>query len=330
MNIIRITRQPKFAALVWTAVASLSACSSNKAETSADLAADTTAAAAQAPDAAAAGTVEGAGGEAAAPHVRLFGKRHAPVVKAAPFQSADGRWLNSFYFVRSPNENWESLSQLIYGRADRADILQGWNQAGTLKVGRVIYYNSAIRPEDSSNMKVLAEDYGYQLEKVEVKAGDSLSKIGGGLYGNVQTWAEIAALNPQIKNPDLIEIGQVLNIQPAQIDTQKALQQVLAAGQSVGEQQKVAGAKPAPKVEAKDPVASLEDPSTLDAKDLEPAAHGGGLVSKLIKAAVAVVALGAIGVLVKRKLNGRKNSTEAWDENANTNVTKLQRPSTGV
>ena len=49
-----------------------------------------------------------------------------------------------------------------------------------------------------------------------VVAGDSLSKIAKKLFGNANRWRDIYEANrDQIKNPDLIRVGQVLNIPAA-------------------------------------------------------------------------------------------------------------------
>lgn len=49
-----------------------------------------------------------------------------------------------------------------------------------------------------------------------VRAGESLSKISRKVYGSSKHWRLIFDANrDQIDNPDLIQIGQVLNIPPA-------------------------------------------------------------------------------------------------------------------
>jgi hypothetical protein len=153
-----------------------------------------------------------------------------PKVALKPFESG-GLWMNAYYFVRGESENWESLSTQLYGRSDRAQLISSWNKGGSLRVGRLVYYNSPFRPDDSQNMKVFAEDFGQQMNEVVVEAGDWLSKIGKSTYGNVLTYIEIAALNPEIQNPNLIYPGQKLRLQPANVDTQSALRQLLAAAE---------------------------------------------------------------------------------------------------
>jgi nucleoid-associated protein YgaU len=48
-----------------------------------------------------------------------------------------------------------------------------------------------------------------------VKSGDSLSKIAKHVYGDANKWHAIFDANrDKIKNPDLIQPGQVLNLPP--------------------------------------------------------------------------------------------------------------------
>jgi len=45
-----------------------------------------------------------------------------------------------------------------------------------------------------------------------VKSGDSLSKIAKSIYGNEDKWKDIWKLNPKIKNPNLITVGQKITV----------------------------------------------------------------------------------------------------------------------
>ncbi|MBS1983003.1 MAG: LysM peptidoglycan-binding domain-containing protein [Bdellovibrionales bacterium] len=152
--------------------------------------------------------------------------RPRPHVVEAPFEKG-GHWMNSYYFVRTNRESWKLLSEKLYGRPDRAAMLRKWNGGKRLRIGQIIYYNSPTRPEDSSNLQVFAEDFGYKLEEVVVKKGDSLSRISQQLYGTRGGWKEIAALNPQLQNPDMVEVGDVLKVQPKDIITEPALQRII-------------------------------------------------------------------------------------------------------
>lgn len=265
-----------------------------------------------------------------------FGTRKAPEVREKPFQ-ADDQWMNAFYFVRSPNENWESLSQMIYGRPDRGDILASWNNKGTLAVGRVIYYNSAARPTDQSSMKVFAEDFGIGLQQVEVKVGESLSQIAQSLYGSPMSWKEIAALNPDLNNPDILRIGQKLVVQPAQMDTKGAIDQLVTAAKQNGTESPTSTASEAPAGDTE--TAAASDDAEMAALDKEPveavteqSSNSEGSSSNLLMMVGAgILVVGLIALLVRRRILAKRASgiggTETWDENGN--VTKLTRPKTG-
>lgn len=61
-----------------------------------------------------------------------------------------------------------------------------------------------------------ASDSAAPMPTHTVRAGESLSKISRKVYGSSKHWRLIFDANrDQIDNPDLIQIGQVLNIPPA-------------------------------------------------------------------------------------------------------------------
>lgn len=57
-------------------------------------------------------------------------------------------------------------------------------------------------------------DYGPALpgNNYTVARGDSLSSIAAKLLGNANLWRDIWNANPQIDDPNVIEVGTVLNI----------------------------------------------------------------------------------------------------------------------
>jgi LysM repeat protein len=148
-----------------------------------------------------------------------------PAVHSMPVK-AGNHWMNAFYFVTSENETWRSLAIKFYNKAEHTELVRSWNMGQVLKPGSVVYYNSPFRPQDQSNMLSFTEDFGQRFERRQVQAGDSLSKIAGRLWGNVHAWPAIAAVNPQITHPDVIEVGEVLFI-PASFDTSAALAKVV-------------------------------------------------------------------------------------------------------
>lgn len=50
------------------------------------------------------------------------------------------------------------------------------------------------------------------MQTYRVLPGDSLSKIAAGMYGDPQLWKMIAQLNPDIKDPNKIFPGQIINV----------------------------------------------------------------------------------------------------------------------
>lgn len=273
---------------------------------------------------------KGGGAAGTTAHDTGFGHRHAPEVKDQPFHAGD-QVMNAYYFVRNPNETWASLSQTIYDRADRADLLANWNHRGTLKVGRVIYYNSVLRPTDESSMKVFTEDFGYSLQQVAVRKGDSLSSIAKGLYGDAQSWKEIAALNPSISNPDIIQVGQKIAVQPAQIDVKTPISQFIA-------QNSISDAKSDKVVDNKE----TKPNETAQVAKTDQSGEGGvAAITKFAKAnapiiggVIALAILAGVGVVVRKRIMEKKayeaaNATKNWDDPAG-NVTKLTRPKTNV
>lgn len=272
-----------------------------------------------------------------------FGKRRAPKVAVKPFEKA-GRLMNAYYFVRSPNETWSTLSTLIYGRSDRGDFLKTWNDNKALRVGSLIYYNSALRPDDTENMRIFAEDFGLAMEKYEVKSGDSLSLIGNRLYGNLQTWMEIASLNPQLRSPDQIEVGDVLTLQPATLDTKAILERVMAealnpnpnqtpiqeepmladqGGQPTTDQsdqaQVLATTQQTNNSESTPPSSPKEtSPNLTDSSNLSGLTH----YEKLMIVAAALIVLGLGAMILKRRKQARKDQEAAWLNPQNT-VTKM-------
>jgi nucleoid-associated protein YgaU len=60
-----------------------------------------------------------------------------------------------------------------------------------------------------------ASDSAAPMPTHTVRAGESLSKISRKVYGSSKHWRLIFEANrDQIDNPDLIQVGQVLNIPP--------------------------------------------------------------------------------------------------------------------
>ncbi len=326
-------KAPRFLWMALTSMAVLSACSSNQSQESVDPSQDQDLSASMDTSS----TVESTDGPAQSSYVAAYGSRVAPRVKDQPYQ-VDGRWMNAFYMVRNSQETWTTLSEMIYDRADRADILSQWNNGGTLKVGRVVYYNSALRPEDSTSMKVLAADFGIPMETITIKRGDSLSKIGQAMYGDAQTWKELAVLNPQITSPDVIQIGQTITAQPAQLDTKSVLKQLIAAATAGTPANNSPGTDLPPSSAQQDQDLSQAEVAQLDSPtDPSVAATSDGnsinmsnLMSSnnVAKAGLVVILLGLVGFVIWRRRQARAqlDALSAWPNDQVTNVTKLSNP----
>lgn len=142
-----------------------------------------------------------------------YRKSVRPAVHSMPVKDGS-HWLNAYYFVTSESDTWQKLALKFYNRAEHVELLKTWNRTTKLEVGSVIYYNSPFRPQDREKILSFAEDFGQPLKQQRVMAGDSLSKIAGALWGNVHAWPAIAAINPQIAHPDLIQVGETLFIPP--------------------------------------------------------------------------------------------------------------------
>ncbi len=144
---------------------------------------------------------------------RAYRKSVRPSVHSMPIKSGS-HWLNAYYFVTSDSETWQSLATRFYDSAQHAEFLKNWNQGQALKAGSIVYYNSPFRPQDREKMLSFSEDFGQPMDQYSVRAGDSLSKIAGVIWGNIHAWPAIAAANPQITHPDVIEIGETLFLPP--------------------------------------------------------------------------------------------------------------------
>lgn len=71
-------------------------------------------------------------------------------------------------------------------------------------------YSDTVPIEDAGQISATS------VGTYKVKAGDSLWKIADELYGDGFAWKEIAQANT-MASPDLIEVGQVLNV-PSKVD----------------------------------------------------------------------------------------------------------------
>lgn len=121
-----------------------------------------------------------------------------------------GTELNRFYMARS-GDTPESVSNLFYGSPDRAGEVANWN-GNSFAPGKVLYYKSAIEPDDHS-MRSFYQEKGVQPEEYTVAKGDWLSTVAKIRLGHPKSWKEIAVVNG-MSSPDSLEVGQKLAIYP--------------------------------------------------------------------------------------------------------------------
>lgn len=65
---------------------------------------------------------------------------------------------------------------------------------------------------------------GYAIQR-----GDTLSRIAASRYGGAQSWKEIAAENPELRNPDRIDPGMRIQLPPVRIATLSLLEKAAMA-----------------------------------------------------------------------------------------------------
>lgn len=120
------------------------------------------------------------------------------VATTAPYQGADGGWINTVYVAR-PKEKLKAISLKIYG-ADKSEELKkiaenSYLKNRAVKAGDKIYYVSPHRPEDSTKTILYYEDMGMVPETYVAKKGDNLKKVSKELLGYNNAWIELWTSN---------------------------------------------------------------------------------------------------------------------------------------
>lgn len=125
-------------------------------------------------------------------------KKNVPLQKMATAPWKVGSvWFNTVYFAR-PDDTLKSVSQKIYGNADRVKEMKKGNpsyKSRDLKPGDKVYYNSPNRADDSAKMLTYYEDNGIAPKSYVAKGGDNLRKISKELLGYPEAWKEVWAYN---------------------------------------------------------------------------------------------------------------------------------------
>ena len=122
------------------------------------------------------------------------------------------------YTVKAGDSLWK-IAQEVYGDSSKWKLIQKANDiknTEALKIGRVL-----IIPEASTEKKVEVEKPAPAAPSTAgerthtVKKGETLWTIAQEYYGDSSKWKLIQKAN-DIKNPDKLEIGQVIKVPPAQ------------------------------------------------------------------------------------------------------------------
>lgn len=129
-------------------------------------------------------------------------------VEAVPFKRA-GVLLNAVYFGR-PGDNWEKISQNIYGNTSKASELKKVNPFfSRVRPGDKIYYNSPNRPSDDTKLLTFFEESGMVPETYIAKEGDNLRSIAKDLLGYDGAWKEVWSSN-SVDSKDTLAAGTEL------------------------------------------------------------------------------------------------------------------------
>ncbi len=101
------------------------------------------------------------------------------------------------------------ISQKIFGNAGSWRTLA---QENNLSNPNLIYAGDVLYYTLSGQSRGFAERYeSSPRESVSVQAGDTLSSIAQRIYGTQAAWRTLWKENPQLTNPDVIEVGMVLS-----------------------------------------------------------------------------------------------------------------------
>ncbi|MBK9038102.1 MAG: hypothetical protein IPL83_02890 [Bdellovibrionales bacterium] len=139
------------------------------------------------------------------------GRGWVPVkkIRSEPFRQ-NGRLMNSVYIVRN-DSNLAGVSQKLFGK-NRAKIFLEDNPhlARGLKTGDKVYYNSPLRPDDSTTMKVSYDDVGAVAEEYVTRVGDNIRNFSKKLLGFPDAWKEVWSTNENVDSKDVVDQGLTL------------------------------------------------------------------------------------------------------------------------
>lgn len=107
---------------------------------------------------------------------------------------------------RNEKEALRNLQNEIVNETLRLPATQEEQQTETLPV------NSSSATSNESLSKEELSQQLFDADTVVVQKGDSMSALAEKLYGNKKAWSSIWALNPNIQNPNVIEVGSKLYV----------------------------------------------------------------------------------------------------------------------
>lgn len=130
-------------------------------------------------------------------------------IRSEPFRQ-NGRLMNSVYIVRNDSD-LAGVSQKLFGK-NKAKILLEDNPhlARGLKTGDKVYYNSPLRPDDSTTMKVSYDDVGAVAEEYVTRVGDNIRSFSKKLLGFPDAWKEVWSTNANVESKDVVDQGLTL------------------------------------------------------------------------------------------------------------------------
>lgn len=136
----------------------------------------------------------------------------APVAEAPAAPAAAGGYVpengsKMAYYIQK-GDSLGSIAQKIFG--DKAK----WKElaaANNLQDPNKIYAGDALYYTVSDSSRGFADNYeAAPRQSVTVAQGDTLSSISAKVYGSQGSWRTLWKENPQVKNPDLLSVGQTL------------------------------------------------------------------------------------------------------------------------
>ncbi len=187
-------------------------------------------------------------------------------VAAAPWKVGK-KWVNGVYFVR-PGETLESISNVIYGdnRVKELKKLNPTYSGRAVKPGDKVYYSSAIRPDDTTQVLTYFEEKNVPAKAYVAKPGDNIRKLSQELLGFPEAWKEVWAYNSVESKQELAE-GTEIRYWDAQGLSQNVTSPVA--------DMVVSKPAPPPTEPAQDPMANLNNQQESAATDIPPVADSG-------------------------------------------------------